>query len=99
MGSCRVYQEHRRVLVGNPTTRNPLLTLNTVAIVGFVGFYGSVGTTNMKWEWEEGISRCGALEGLKACCKLRRGRTPGPSDVAEEWRRPCRARWGHDLYG
>jgi hypothetical protein len=49
MGPSRVYQEHRRVLVGNPTTRNPLLTLNTVAIVGFVGFYGSVGTTNMKW--------------------------------------------------
>ncbi len=33
----RVYREHRRVLVGNPTTRNPLLIPNTAAIVGFVG--------------------------------------------------------------
>jgi hypothetical protein len=37
MGCSRVYQEHCRVQVGNPTTRNPLLTLNTVAVVGFVG--------------------------------------------------------------
>jgi len=46
MGRSRIYHEHRRVLVGNPTTRNPLLTLNTVAIVEF---YGSVGTINKKW--------------------------------------------------
>src|SRR5918995_4731129 len=48
-------------------------------------------------EWEEGIRRCGALEVLKAWCEVRIGRTPGPSDVAEERMRPCRARWGHDL--
>ena len=39
----------------------------------------------------------GALEVLKAWCEVRTGRTPGPSDVAEERRRPCRAQWGHDL--
>jgi hypothetical protein len=34
---------------------------------------------------------------LEAWCEVRIGRTPGPSDVAEERRRPCSARWGHDL--
>ena len=34
----RVCSEHRRVLVGNLTARDPLLAPNTVAIVGFVGF-------------------------------------------------------------
>ena len=34
---------------------------------------------------------------LKAWCEDRTGRTPGPSDVAEERKRPCRAQWGHDL--
>ena len=34
---------------------------------------------------------------LKAWCEVRTGRTPGPSDVAEERMRPCRAQWGHDL--
>jgi hypothetical protein len=34
---------------------------------------------------------------LKAWCELRTGKTPHPSDLAEERRRPCRARWGHDL--
>jgi hypothetical protein len=34
----RVCTEHRRVLVGNLTARNPFLAPNTVAIVGFVGF-------------------------------------------------------------
>ena len=48
-------------------------------------------------DWEEGIRRCGALEDLKAGCEVRTERTPGPSDVAEERRRPCRAQWGHDL--
>jgi hypothetical protein len=48
-------------------------------------------------EWEEGIRRCGALEALKAWCEVRIGRTPDPSDVAEERRRPCGVRWGHDL--
>jgi len=36
--SRRVVEEHRRVSNENPTTTNPLLMLNTVAIVGFVGF-------------------------------------------------------------
>jgi hypothetical protein len=40
-------------------------------------------------DWEEGIRRCGALEALKAWCELRIGRTPGPSDVAEERMRLC----------
>jgi len=31
----------------------------------------------------------GALEVLKADCELRPGRTPGPSDVAEERMRLC----------
>jgi hypothetical protein len=44
-------------------------------------------------EWEEGMRRWGALEVLKAWCEVRRGRTPGPKDVAEERRHPCRARW------
>jgi hypothetical protein len=39
----------------------------------------------------------GALVVLKSWCEVRIGRTPGPSDVAEERRRPCRAQWGHDL--
>jgi hypothetical protein len=34
----RVGEEHRRVLVGNLTARNPLLAPNTLPIVGFVGF-------------------------------------------------------------
>jgi hypothetical protein len=34
---------------------------------------------------------------LKACCELRTGKTPGPSDVAEERMVPCRAQWGQDL--
>ena len=33
----RVGREHRRVLVGNPTTTNPLLMPDTVTIVRFVG--------------------------------------------------------------
>jgi hypothetical protein len=36
---------------------------------------------------------------LEAWCEVRTGRTPGPSDVSEEQRRPCRAQLGHDLYG
>ena len=36
-------------------------------------------------------------EVLKAECEVRTERTLGPSDVAEERRRSCRARWGHDL--
>jgi hypothetical protein len=36
---------------------------------------------------------------LKTWCELKTGRTPGPSDVAEERRRPCRAQWGQDLHG
>jgi hypothetical protein len=44
-----------------------------------------------------GESGDGALEVLKAWCEVRIGRTPGPSDVAEEWRRPCRAQLGHEL--
>ena len=39
----------------------------------------------------------GALEGLEAWCEVRTGRTPGPSDVAEERMVPCHAQWGHDL--
>jgi hypothetical protein len=35
---------------------------------------------------------------LEAWCEVRTGRTTGPSDVAEERRRPCRDRWGHDLF-
>ena len=50
-------------------------------------------------EREEGIRCCGALEVLKAECEVSTGRTPGPSDVAEERMRPCRAQWGYDLYG
>jgi hypothetical protein len=41
----------------------------------------------------------GALEVLKAWCEVRTERTPDPSDVAEEQMVPCRAQWGHDLYG
>ena len=41
----------------------------------------------------------GALRVLEAWCEVRIGRTQAPSDVAEERRRPCRAQWGHDLYG
>ena len=41
----------------------------------------------------------GALEALKAWCEVRTGKTPGPSEISEERRRPCRAQWGHDLYG
>ena len=44
-----------------------------------------------------GTRRCGAPKVLKTWCEVRTGRTPGPSDVAEERRRPCRARWDHDL--
>ena len=39
------------------------------------------------------------MEVLKAECEVRIGRTPDPSDVAEERMRPCRAQRGHDLYG
>src|SRR5215212_11307942 len=35
----RVYREHRRVSNQNPTTTNPLLMPDTLAIVGFVGLY------------------------------------------------------------
>jgi hypothetical protein len=38
----RVYREHRRVLVTDLTTTNPLLMLDTPAIVGFVGLYERV---------------------------------------------------------
>ena len=30
---------------------------------------------------------------LKTWCEVRTGKTPGPSEVAEERMRPCRARW------
>jgi hypothetical protein len=46
-----------------------------------------------------GTTGNGALEVLKAWCELRTGKTPHPSDLAEERMRPCRAQWGHDLYG
>jgi hypothetical protein len=36
---------------------------------------------------------------LEAWCETRTEKTQGPSDVAEDRRRPCRAQWGHDLYG
>ena len=48
-------------------------------------------------DWEEGIGRCGALEVLKTWCEVGTGKTPHPSDVAEERMYPCRARWDHDL--
>ena len=38
----RVCSEHCRVRNQNPTTTNTLLTLNTVAVVGFVGLYEKV---------------------------------------------------------
>jgi hypothetical protein len=41
-----------------------------------------------------GESGDGALEMLKTECEVR---TPGPSDVVEERRRPCRAQLGRDL--
>jgi hypothetical protein len=44
--------------------------------------------------WTTGNS---ALEVLKAWCEVRRGRTPDPSDVAEERMVPCRAQRSHDL--
>jgi hypothetical protein len=53
------------------------------------GYTGEIG--------RRGIKRCGALEVLKAWCEVRTGRTLGPSDVAEERRRPCRVQWDHDL--
>jgi hypothetical protein len=39
----------------------------------------------------------GALVVLKAWCELRTGKTPHPSDLAEERMVPCGAQWGHDL--
>jgi hypothetical protein len=30
---------------------------------------------------------------LKAWCEVRTGKIPGPSDVAEDRRRPCCAQW------
>jgi hypothetical protein len=50
-----------------------------------------------RWR-REGIGR-GALEVLKAWCEVRTGRTPDPSDVAEERMRLCMCSVGHDLYG
>ena len=44
-----------------------------------------------------GTAGNGALEVLKAWCEVRTEKTPVPSDVAEERRRPCRARWGHEF--
>jgi hypothetical protein len=38
-----------------------------------------------------GATGNGVLEVLKARCEIRRGRTPGLSDVAEERRRACGA--------
>jgi hypothetical protein len=38
----RVGEEHRRVGNQNPTTTNPLLMPDTVAIVGFVGLFEKV---------------------------------------------------------
>jgi hypothetical protein len=40
------------------------------------GYTGEIG--------KRGIGRCGALEGIKAWCEVRTGRTPDPSDVGEE---------------
>ena len=93
----RVYREHRRVSNLNPTTINTLLMPDTPTIVGFVGFCEKVWERIPWGDWEEEIGRCGALEVLEAWCEVSTGRTSGPSDVAEERRRPCRARWGHDL--
>ena len=63
--------------------------LDTPPIVGFVGFCEKVWERIHGEDWEEGIGRCGALEVLKAWCEVRTGRTPDPSDVAEERRRLC----------
>jgi hypothetical protein len=35
--------------------------------------------------------------GAQGRCEVRIGRTPGPSDVAGERRRPRGVQWGHDL--
>jgi hypothetical protein len=72
---------------------------DTPAILGFVGFCEKVWERIPQEEWEEGIRRCGALEALKAWCEVRTERTPAPSDVAEERRRPCRVQCGQDRYG
>ena len=93
----QVGEEHRRVSNWNLTITNPIRMPDTLAIVGFVGLFEKVCERIHGGEWEEGTRRCGALEALKAWCEVRTGKTPGPSDVAEERRRPCRAQWGQDL--
>ena len=54
-------------------------------------------TTRVFPDRVSGLMGRGALEVLKAWCEVRTGKTAGPSDVAEERRRPCLAQWGHDL--
>ena len=65
------------------------------AVVGFVGFCRGMGAIHRKWRREYRIWCSGGAEGMVG--GVRTGRNEGPSDVAEEWMRPCRARWGHDL--
>jgi len=71
----------------NPTTRNPLLTLNTAAIVGFVGFcerYEEI----LRGEWEDEAQREMVIESLKV--DWEEGKTSGAlrydwgSDFCEE---------------
>ena len=54
-------------------------------------------TTRVFQDRVSGLIGRGALEVLKAWCEVRTGKTPGPSDVAEERMRPCRAQLGHDF--
>jgi hypothetical protein len=61
--------------VQNPTTRNPIPTLNTTVIVGFVGFCERYG--EILREWEDETQREVVIESLKADCEVRRGRPPG----------------------
>jgi hypothetical protein len=63
--------------MSNPTTRNPLLTPNTVTIVGFVGFCEEVGEEILRGACGDETQREVVIESLKADCEVRTGRPPG----------------------
>jgi len=92
MGPRQVCREHRRVLDTQPDDNKPL------TYAGYSGYRRvcRVICEGMREDTRgrvSGLIGRGALRILKAWCEVRIGRTPGPSDVSEERRRPCRAQW------
>ena len=83
----------RRIVYLEPDDKKPLTYAEYCDHRRVVGLYEKR-REDIRGRVGGGATGNGALKVLKAWCGVRTGRTTGPSDVAEERRRPCRAQWG-----